>query len=72
MKEPWNLDDGLGNVCAIVLSKMHHASRQLEVKDKDRTIVNLDTYEITAIAWAVEHYIKERIRNDKRRTDEKT
>ena len=67
MKEPWNLDDGLGNVCASVLSKMHHASYQLEVKDKDKTIVNLDTYEITAIAWAIE-----RIRNDKRRTDEKT
>lgn len=67
MKEPWNLDDGLGNICASVLSKMHHASYQLEAKDKDRTIVNLDTYEITAIAWAIE-----RMRNDKRRTDEKT
>lgn len=55
MSEPWNLDEGLENVCRSALKKLHYASFQTE--ERPRTIVNLDTYEITALIWAIQDYI---------------
>ena len=55
MSDAWNLGDGLENVCRSVLRKAHYASHQVE--ERSRTIINLDTYEITALIWAMNEYI---------------
>lgn len=55
MSDVWNLGDGLENVCRSVLRKAHYASHQVE--ERSRTIINLDTYEITALIWAMNEYI---------------
>ena len=55
MGDTWNLGDGLENVCRSVLRKAHYASHQTE--ESSRTIINLDSYEITALIWAMNEYI---------------
>lgn len=54
-KELWNLGDGLENVCNSVMRKLHHAGHVLE--ERNRTIINLDSYEVTAMIWAMNEYI---------------
>lgn len=58
MTESWNLKpgDGLENVCKSCLRKLHYASQQTE--DREHTIINLDSYEITALIWAMQNYIE--------------
>ena len=56
MSDAWNLGDGLENVCRSVLRKAHYASHQTE--ERPRTIINLDAYEITALIWAMDEYIR--------------
>ena len=55
MSDAWNLGDGLENVCRSVLRKAHYASHQTE--ERSRTIINLDSYEITVLIWAMNEYI---------------
>jgi len=55
MSDAWNLGDGLENVCRSVLRKAYYASHQTE--EKPRTIINLDSYEITALIRAMNEYI---------------
>lgn len=54
-KELWNLDDGLENVCNSVIRKLYYAGHVLE--ERNRTIINLDSYEVTAMIWAMDDYI---------------
>lgn len=54
-KELWNLGDGLENVCNSVMRKLYHAGYVLE--ERNRTIINLDSYEVTAMIWAMNEYI---------------
>ena len=51
----WNLGDGLENVCNSVMRKLDHAGYVLE--ERNRTIINLDSYEVTAMIWAMNEYI---------------
>lgn len=51
----WNLGEGLENVCNSVRRKLHYASHQTE--ERTRTIINLDSYEITAMIWAMNEYM---------------
>lgn len=51
----WNLGDGLENVCRSTMRKLHYASHQTE--ERERTIINLDSYEITALIWAMRDYL---------------
>lgn len=55
MTEPWNLGDGFENVCNSVMRKLRYAGHQLE--ERERTIVNLDSYEVTAMIWALDRYM---------------
>lgn len=57
-KLPWNLGDGLWNVCQSVMDKLNHAGYQLE--SRERAIINLDSYEVTALVWAMQKYMAER------------
>lgn len=52
----WNLGDGLGNVVNSLLRKANYASWQLE--EKERTIINVDSYEVTALIFALSEYIE--------------
>lgn len=54
----WNLGDGMVNVCKSVMRKLHYAGRQLE--ERERTIINLDSYEVTAMIWALDRYMREK------------
>lgn len=56
--EKWNLGDGLENVCKSCLRKLEYAGFQTE--ERERTIINLDSYEITAMIWAIQKYMRER------------
>lgn len=58
MSEEWNLGGGLANVCNSVMRKLHYAGHQLE--ERNRTIVNLESYEVTAMIWALAEYMKRR------------
>lgn len=53
----WNLGDGLRNVCQNVMRKLNYAGWQLE--NRERTIINLDSYEVTALIWALDKYMKD-------------
>ena len=55
MNEKWNLGDGLENVCNSVMRKLRYASHQLE--EKNRTIINMDSYENTVLIWALNEYM---------------
>ena len=55
MKEPWNLGEGLENVCRTTLRRLHYASYQTE--ERPRTIINVDSYQITVLIWALQDYI---------------
>lgn len=58
MNEEWNLGGGLANVCNSVMRKLHYAGRQLE--ERNRTIVNMESYEVTAMIWALDEYMRRR------------
>lgn len=58
MTDEWNLGSGLVNVCNSCLRKLEYAGWQTETRE--RTIINLDSYEITALIWAIRKYIAER------------
>lgn len=60
-KLPWNLGDGIGNVCQSVMDKLNHADYQLE--SRERAIINLDSYEVTVLEWAMHKYMAERKEN---------
>lgn len=49
--EPWNLGDGVSNVCNSVMRKLDYALFQLE--ERNRTIINLDSYEAMALYYAM-------------------
>lgn len=53
--EPWNLGDGLSNVCNSVMRKLDYALFQLE--ERNRTIINLDSYEALALYYAMKEYM---------------
>lgn len=53
----WNLGNGLGNVCDTIRGKLHYASHTIECNERGRTIINLDTYEVTALIWALSEYM---------------
>lgn len=55
MSEAWNLGDGLENVCNSVMRKLQYAGYQLE--ERNKTIINVDSYEVTALIWALSEYI---------------
>ena len=55
MCEAWNLGGGLKNVCNSVMRKLQYAGYQLE--ERERTIINLDSYEVTAMIWALNEYM---------------
>ena len=55
MSDKWNLGDGLENVCDSAMRKLRYASHQLE--ERERTIINMDSYEVTAMIWAMNEYI---------------
>lgn len=57
-KELWNLGDGLENVCNSVMRKLHSAGHQLE--ERNRTILNIDSYEVTVMIWAMNEYMHNR------------
>lgn len=54
----WNLGDGLRNVCQSVMRKLNYAGWQLE--NRERTIINLDSYEVTALIRALDKYMKDK------------
>lgn len=54
----WNLGNGLRNVCQNVMRKLNYAGWQLE--NRERTIINLDSYEVTALIWALDKYMKDK------------
>ena len=58
MRDNWNLGDGIGNVCNSALRKLHRAGHQLE--DRNRTIINVESYEVTAMIWAISEYMRRR------------
>lgn len=58
MSESWNLGDGLEYVCKSVMRKLQYAGAQLE--ERERTIINLDSYEVTAMIWALDNYMRSR------------
>ena len=55
MSESWNLGDGLENVCNSAMRKLQYASHQLE--ERNKTIINVDSYEVTALIWALSEYM---------------
>ncbi len=55
MSKAWNLGDGYENVCRSCLRKLHYAGHQTE--ERERTIINLDSYEITALIRAMSEYM---------------
>ena len=58
MKDEWNLGDGIANVCNSVMRKLNHAGYQLE--DRNRTIINIESYEATVLTWAMSEYMRRR------------
>ena len=54
MSDDYNLGSGLENVCRGILRKLYYASNQLE--DRERTIINVNTYEVTALIWALDEF----------------
>ena len=58
MGEEWNLGDGLENVCNSVMRKLRYAGHQLE--ERNKTIINVDSYEVTALIWALSEYMHDR------------
>lgn len=57
-KKNWNLGDGLQNVCESVMRKLNGAGWRLE--NGPRTIMNVDTYEVTVMVWAMRDYMEKR------------
>lgn len=57
-KKNWNLGAGLPNVCESVMHKLNGAGWRLE--NDPRTILNVDSYEVTAMVWAMQEYMKKR------------
>ena len=57
-QKEWNLGDGLPNVCNSILRKLNAAGWRLE--DGPRTILNVDSYEVTVMYLAVKEYMEKR------------
>lgn len=55
MSDKWNLGDGLENVCNSAMRKLRYTSHQLE--ERERTIINMDSYENTVLIWALNEYM---------------
>lgn len=58
MSKEWNLGGGLVNVCESIRGKLHYASNRLECIERDKTIINVDSYEVTALIWALAEYME--------------
>ena len=58
MNQEWNLGSGLKNVIDSAMRKLRYAGHQLE--DRQRTIINLDDYEVTVLIWALSEYRERR------------
>lgn len=58
MNDNWNLGDGLGNVCESAMKKLDNAGWQLE--NRNRAIINVESYEVTVLIWALREYMKRR------------
>ena len=58
MNEPYNLGDGLKNVCESIMDKLQYAGYTLE--SRNRTIINVDSYQVTALINALERYMREK------------
>lgn len=52
----WNLGNGLPNVVNSIRRKLRYAGFQLE--DRERTILNVDSYEVTVLVWALNEYME--------------
>lgn len=52
----WNLGDGLPNVANSIRRKLSYAGHQLE--ERERTILNVDSYEVTVLVWALSEYME--------------
>lgn len=62
MSESWNLGDGLENVCNSAMRKLQYAGHQLE--ERNKTIINVDSYEVTALIWALSEYMRRRAKDE--------
>lgn len=70
MSESWNLGDGLENVCNSVMRKLQYVGYQLE--ERNKTIINVDSYEVTALIWALYEYMHDgRLQNETRSSRDK-
>ena len=58
IKKEWDLGDNIGKVYESVRKKLSYAGYQLE--ERDRTIINLDTYEVTVLCWALSSYFQKK------------
>ena len=54
----WNLGAGLPNVCESVMRKLNGAGWRLE--NVPRTILNVDSYEVTVMYRAMVEYMEKR------------
>ena len=54
----WNLGAGLPNVCESVMRKLNGAGWRLE--NGPRTILNVDSYEVTVMYRAMQEYMEKR------------
>ena len=57
-KKEWNLGDGLPNVCESVMRKLDGAGWRLE--NGPRTILNVDSYEVTVMYRAMQEYMEKK------------
>ena len=62
MADEWNLGSGIQIVCNSAMKKLRYAGHQLE--ERERTIINLDSYEVTALIWALSEYMERRASDD--------
>lgn len=69
-KTEWNLGEGIVNVCKSIINKLDYAGFQTE--DRPRTIINLDSYEITVLYWAMQDYIQNKIKSTAAEQEKKT
>ena len=57
-RKDWNLGTGLPNVCESVMRKLDGAGWRLE--NGPRTILNVDSYEVTVMYRAMQEYMEKR------------
>lgn len=61
IKKEWDLGDNIGKVYESVQKKLNYAGYQLE--DRERTIINLDSYEVTVLQWSLSSYFQKKTVN---------